>query len=67
MEPTEVFILRIWREAREIAGAPAIWRGVIQHVPTGERRFIQNFADLREFVARFTPWGSEPEQTRDDG
>jgi hypothetical protein len=61
MEPTHIFILRIWREPREIAAAPAVWRGVIQYAPTGERRAIQELADIILFITSYTEWNERPE------
>ncbi len=45
-----VFILRIWREPREIEGAELEWRGVIEHVPTGERRYFNELNDVVDFL-----------------
>lgn len=45
-----VFILRIWREPREIKGAELEWRGVIEHVPTGERRYFNELNDVVDFL-----------------
>ena len=49
-EHTQVFIVRIWREPRGSEGAPAIWRGVIEHVPTGERRYLTDLNEIPIFV-----------------
>ena len=43
---TQVFILRFWFEPREIAGANQQWRGMIEHVPTGERRYFQRIEEI---------------------
>jgi hypothetical protein len=53
MEPTNLFIIRIWREPREIEGAPSIWRGVIEHVPSGERMYLQQWNNILNFIFRF--------------
>jgi hypothetical protein len=50
-EHTQVFIVRIWREPREIEGAPPEWRGVIEHVGSGERRFLKELENISAFVA----------------
>jgi hypothetical protein len=44
-QPTDVFILRIWREPRQPPDAPPVWRGVVEHVPSGTRR---HFAELEQ-------------------
>ena len=46
---THVFIVRIWLEPREIEGAEPERRGVIEHLPTGARRYIR---DLKEIIIR---------------
>ena len=34
-EETQVFIVRLWREAREIEGARPLLRGTVEHVASG--------------------------------
>lgn len=46
-----VFIVRVWREPREIAGASAQWRGVIEHVPSSERRYVKDVDEITAFIA----------------
>ena len=43
---THVFIVRLWREPREIASAEPEWRGTVEHVPTGERRSVKRVHDV---------------------
>jgi hypothetical protein len=38
---TQTFILRLWNEAREIAGAVAELRGEVKHVPSGAVAYFQ--------------------------
>lgn len=52
-ENTHIFIIRIWGEPREIEGAPPRWRGMIEHVPGGERRYIQSLDEILAFIARY--------------
>jgi hypothetical protein len=47
---TQVFIIRIWREPWEIEEAEPEWRGVIEHVPSGERRYMQNLNEISDFI-----------------
>lgn len=55
MEPleanTQVFIVRVWLEPRSSPDAPPEWRGVIEHAPTRERRYIKDLNDLSAFIA----------------
>lgn len=39
-ETTHSFIVRIWIEPREIKDADAKWRGVIEHVGSGDRVYF---------------------------
>ncbi len=54
-ERMHVFIVRFWRETREIPGAKAEWRGVVEHVPSGERRYAKNLSEIMTFVAQYVP------------
>jgi hypothetical protein len=48
---THVFIVRIWLERREIEGAAAEWRGVIEHVLSGERHYVRDLDDISANIA----------------
>ncbi len=52
-ENTQIFIVRIWREPREIARAAPAWRGVIEHVPSREKSYLR---DLDEIPALIAPY-----------
>jgi hypothetical protein len=54
-ENTLAFIVRVWRETREIEGAAPEWRGVVEHVPTGERRYLTNLDELADFILLYVP------------
>lgn len=47
------FIVRIWREPREILGARAQWRGLIEHVASGQRRYVNDLAGLETFILKY--------------
>jgi hypothetical protein len=49
-EETQVFIVRLWRERREIEGARPVLRGTVEHVASSERRSITNMDDVTAFV-----------------
>ena len=51
-EHTQVFIVRIWREPREIEGATLLWRGAVEHVASGERCYVQRLNEITRFIAR---------------
>jgi len=44
------FIVRIWREPREIEGLVAEWRGLIERVASGDRRYFQRLDELVSFI-----------------
>lgn len=50
---THVFIVRVWFEPREIEAAPAEWRGMIEHVPSGQRHYLNNLDDITAFIAPY--------------
>lgn len=52
-DQTEAFIVRIWVEPRELPHAPPLWRGVVEHVYSGERRYIRSLQDVVEFIAAY--------------
>jgi hypothetical protein len=47
---THVFIVRLWLEPREIEGETNEWRGVIEYVPSGERRYFRDLNDIVDFA-----------------
>lgn len=56
---TQVFIVRFWPEPRELETATPEWRGVVEHVKSGERRFVQRPDEVALFIAAYvTPGGS---------
>jgi hypothetical protein len=44
------FIVRIWREPREIEGLVAESRGLIERVGNGDRRYSQRLDELVSFI-----------------
>jgi len=46
------FVIRIWWERR--SQKPALWRGQIIHVQTGQTRFFQRENALASFIRRWT-------------
>lgn len=52
-DKTHVFIVRIWSEPREIKYAPPEWRGVIEHVASGDRQYLKNLNEILEFVTPY--------------
>jgi hypothetical protein len=50
---TQTFILRIWLEPREIKGAAESRRGVIEHIPSGERRYFTRIDEISGIIRHF--------------
>jgi hypothetical protein len=49
----QVFILRFWCETREIEGASLEWRGVIEHLPSGQRRYFRDLDEIANFISPY--------------
>ena len=52
-ENTHVFIVRVWREPREIEGAISEWRGVVEHVPSKQRRYVKDLDEITTFMVSY--------------
>ena len=58
------FIVRFWQEPREIPGARPEWRGSVEHVATGARRYLKELQELAGFILTHTgPWREGPDRT----
>ena len=44
-----LFIVRTWREPSVVV-ATAEWRGLVEHVPTGQRRYFTRMEELDRFI-----------------
>lgn len=60
---THVFIVRIWQEKREIEGAQPLWRGVVEHVSSGDRCYTEDLDDVSQFILRYLTTGDHPHST----
>ena len=47
---SEIFMLRIWAEPREIVGQHTVYRGRIEHVRSSRSRYIRDLSQVMEFV-----------------
>ncbi|KAA3660394.1 MAG: hypothetical protein DWQ04_19535 [Chloroflexi bacterium] len=45
-----IFIIRIWREHRDLDYTQSILRSVIQHVPSGKKSLLSDFDSILEFT-----------------
>jgi hypothetical protein len=53
-EGRHTFIMRIWREPREIEGQAAEWRGLIERVGDGKRHYFRRLDELVDFMRNYT-------------
>jgi hypothetical protein len=50
---TQSFIVKIWLEETAEEAGRARWRGHITHVPSGQRRYLQDLGDITAFIAPY--------------
>lgn len=48
-----IFVVRIWQEYREIEGEEPRFRGMIQHVSTGEKQYFNDISHIAKFLASY--------------
>lgn len=59
-----LFTVRIWQEgSREESGA---WRGLIEHVRSGQRLYFTTLADLDDFIMLYIHASSNSEERNSD-
>ena len=51
LDRAHTFIARFWLEPREIANAEPIWRGVVEHISSGHRKYITELGEISAFIA----------------
>ncbi len=49
-QETHSFIIRLWREHRDQPEEIAIWRGWIEHLPSGQRHYFKDTEGLHDIV-----------------
>jgi hypothetical protein len=49
----EVFIVRIWREAREGGRSAPEWRGVVESVQDGQRCYVKDLKEVMTFINHY--------------
>jgi hypothetical protein len=50
-ERSHTFVVRIWEERRDVADAPSTWRGRVDEVRTGVRRYFTTLEDLVTYLS----------------
>jgi len=59
LDDTHSFVVRIWREEKNPAGTATTWRGSIQHVGQGERRYFVDLGEIGRYIHQHVAWASE--------
>jgi hypothetical protein len=52
-DETQVFIVRLWRERREIEGARPVLRGTVEHVSSSKRLSVRDVSGVVTFLLRY--------------
>ena len=47
------FVIRVWIEETANESSQVKWRGHITHVPSHERRYVANMADISAFIETY--------------
>jgi len=47
---TQVFVVRIWREPRDIPGSAPESRAHVGHINSGEWRYVRDLRDVMRFI-----------------
>lgn len=50
---THSFIVKLWLEETEEEAGQAVWRGHVTHVPTHERRYLNQLNEVVAFISPF--------------
>jgi len=50
-ERSHTYVVRIWEERRDVADAPSTWRGRVDDVRTGVRRYFTTLDDLVAYLS----------------
>lgn len=59
LDDTHSFVVRIWHEGEDLAGSATTWRGFIEHVGQGERRYFVNLAEIGRYIHEHVAWARE--------
>jgi hypothetical protein len=50
---SHAFIVRFWLEPRELENAKPIWRGMIEHVPSGRQLYLKGLDEVTAFIESY--------------
>ncbi len=52
-ENKHAFVVRIWCEPREIEGKTPAWRGMIEHVASRNRQYLEDINEINTFIVPY--------------
>ena len=58
-ERSHTFVVRIWEERRDVEDAPTTWRGRVDDVRTGVRRYFTSLEDLVAYMSQQSGMGGD--------
>ena len=61
---THAFVVRFWLEHREMEGRSPLWRGVVEHVTTGKRIYLEDPIEITPFIASYLQGFGEGSQDK---
>ncbi len=47
------FIVKVWVEDKAEGDGRGVWHGHITHVPSYERRYLENLGEIEDFIAPY--------------
>jgi hypothetical protein len=51
-ERSFTYVVKIWEERRDVAGADRTWRGSVDNVQTGDRQYFGTLLELSDYLQR---------------
>lgn len=58
-EQSHAFVVKIWHERRDLAGAASVWRGSVDDVRGGPRVYFDSLATLCRYLVRHAELGDD--------
>ena len=59
-----LFVVRIWQESN--TEQPPVWRGLVEHIPFGQRMYFTSLNDLSDFIALHLEKSPESKQDEEE-
>jgi hemoglobin-like flavoprotein len=59
----QLFIVRTWQEPTTVLSSEPQWRGSVEHVPSGQRLYFSDLAQLNRFIGAHSSWLAPTHET----